>query len=92
VVVVADDALFDAACPNVVLVPLTEDARSAITEPSVIIELAPRPLARSAAGGGASDRNDVDSAGEGDGSDGGGRSRRGRSGRGKRGGWTDGLP
>ncbi|HEV2300908.1 MAG TPA: type II toxin-antitoxin system PemK/MazF family toxin [Stellaceae bacterium] len=37
-IVVEDDRLFDPAYPNVILVPLTEDARLAIAELSVPIE------------------------------------------------------
>lgn len=40
-VVVEDHALFDPAYPNVILVPLTEDARLAIGELSVRIEPSP---------------------------------------------------
>jgi mRNA-degrading endonuclease toxin of MazEF toxin-antitoxin module len=40
-IVVEDDALFDAAYPNAILVPLTEDPRLAIAELSVVIEPTP---------------------------------------------------
>ncbi len=40
-VVVEDEALFDAAYPNVILVPLTEDPRLAIPDLSVEIEPTP---------------------------------------------------
>ena len=41
-VVVEDEALFDPAYPNVILVPLTEDRRLAIPDLSVAIEPTPQ--------------------------------------------------
>ena len=41
-VVVEDEALFDPAYPNVILVPLTEDLRLAIPDLSVAIEPTPQ--------------------------------------------------
>jgi mRNA-degrading endonuclease toxin of MazEF toxin-antitoxin module len=40
-VVVEEDGLFDAAYPNVILVPLTEDERLAIADLAVMIEPSP---------------------------------------------------
>ncbi len=41
-IVVEDERLFDAAYPNVILAPLTEDARLAIPDLSVVIEPTPQ--------------------------------------------------
>ena len=41
-VVVEDEALFDPAYPNVILVPLTEDLRLAISDLSVEIDPTPQ--------------------------------------------------
>jgi mRNA interferase MazF len=41
-IVVEDDSLFDDAYPNVILVPLTEDARLAIAELSLAIDPTPQ--------------------------------------------------
>lgn len=41
-VVVEDEALFDPAYPNVILVPLTEDQRLAIPDLSVVIDPTPQ--------------------------------------------------
>ena len=41
-IVVEDDTLFDQSYPNVILVPLTEDANLAITDLSVPIEPTPQ--------------------------------------------------
>jgi mRNA interferase MazF len=41
-VVVEDESLFDAAYPNVILVPLTEDQRLAIPDLSVAIDPTPQ--------------------------------------------------
>ena len=41
-VVVEDEALFDPAYPNVILVPLTEDERLAIRDLSVVIDPTPQ--------------------------------------------------
>jgi len=48
-VVVEDETLFDPAYPNVILVPLTEDQRLAITDLSVAIDLTPETVAQSGA-------------------------------------------